>query len=709
MALGRISGPLLKSNLLRNGVNLAFETDLLYLDVVNRRVGINTSTPSNDLDVNGTIRSTDVISSGTATLGTISFTTNNITSTDSQINLIASGANPVVYQATLQVANIQLTGNTISTMASNQDIVFTTTGTGAVTVNSNLTVNGTFTTQGDMNVGGNITVRGNIQIGDQTTDTISIVAGVNSNIIPATTNTYNLGSSSLRWANVYANNLTLDTFTATNFSTANLNFSNGTITNTVPNQDISLVTNGTGGINIGNFKINGNSITNTVSNAVTNFSQKLTTAVFDGSIATGNTISFTGSVLGNVLTVSTAPNNGLGGSIVFNGSSSLEMSAPLKFEAYAYTIETFAYFTATPLETDILGATTNGAGGLNFTIANTTSVRIDHQGYIGNTYSFATPITLNAWHHIVVTKNAGGQEMAFIDGVRSTSSYGSNFYFQDFTSTIGTGQSGGNFEGRLSNLKITLGSNTYDPTASSITVPTSPITISPNTTLLMLALTSGGVLDDASMAEILTATSITYSSNGPFSSILAPIVIGQVLSGGSLPVGTYITGNISGSGTDSSSQWTINNYLTQLSTTITATPTILTVTAMTSGSILQNMVLTGTSILNGTTITAFVSGSGDIGTYYVTPGQNIGATSITGNIQGYVNIGGTNGVVLPAGTTSQRPAQPIAGMVRFNADPLTLAVEIYNGSSWTGVAGIQSGITVAQATDISAQWALTLG
>ena len=42
MAVGRISGPLLKSNLLRNGVDLAFETDLLYLDVSNSRVGIKT-------------------------------------------------------------------------------------------------------------------------------------------------------------------------------------------------------------------------------------------------------------------------------------------------------------------------------------------------------------------------------------------------------------------------------------------------------------------------------------------------------------------------------------------------------------------------------------------------------------------------------------------------------------------------------------------
>jgi hypothetical protein len=45
MAIGRISGPLLKSNLLRDGVELAVETDLLYLDVVNRRIGINSAAP----------------------------------------------------------------------------------------------------------------------------------------------------------------------------------------------------------------------------------------------------------------------------------------------------------------------------------------------------------------------------------------------------------------------------------------------------------------------------------------------------------------------------------------------------------------------------------------------------------------------------------------------------------------------------------------
>ena len=54
MAIGRITGSVLKSNLSRNGVDLAFETNLLYLDVTNSRVGIGTSEPSTTLQVSGT-------------------------------------------------------------------------------------------------------------------------------------------------------------------------------------------------------------------------------------------------------------------------------------------------------------------------------------------------------------------------------------------------------------------------------------------------------------------------------------------------------------------------------------------------------------------------------------------------------------------------------------------------------------------------------
>ena len=56
MAINRIGGELLESNLIRTS-DIAFQTDLLFIDVSNGRVGIKTDSPGNyALDVNGTAR-----------------------------------------------------------------------------------------------------------------------------------------------------------------------------------------------------------------------------------------------------------------------------------------------------------------------------------------------------------------------------------------------------------------------------------------------------------------------------------------------------------------------------------------------------------------------------------------------------------------------------------------------------------------------------
>ena len=57
--VGRISGPLLKSNLERNGIDLAFKdvsssTPTLFLDVNNNRIGVVKNSPIAELDL-GTI------------------------------------------------------------------------------------------------------------------------------------------------------------------------------------------------------------------------------------------------------------------------------------------------------------------------------------------------------------------------------------------------------------------------------------------------------------------------------------------------------------------------------------------------------------------------------------------------------------------------------------------------------------------------------
>jgi len=139
MAVGKISGGLLKDDLLREGVDLAFETDLLYLDVNNRRIGIKTSTPTDDLTVNGTTRTTDLEVNNVISVGDLTFTNNEISTTNPVLQLTSTSGG-VVYQGKLTIDDIRLEGNQISTINSNADLELSANGTGEVKINFKTTV-----------------------------------------------------------------------------------------------------------------------------------------------------------------------------------------------------------------------------------------------------------------------------------------------------------------------------------------------------------------------------------------------------------------------------------------------------------------------------------------------------------------------------------------------------------------------------------------
>ena len=205
MAIGRISGQLLKSNLLRAGENLAFETDLLYLDVVNSRIGIRTATPTVDLDVNGHTRSTNITVDNQLNIGNLHFTGNTITSDSGTINFAAAAGEATVYHARLQIDDLQLQGNIISTTVSNSSIEIDPNGTGTVNIIANTNVTGNLVVSGNVNATGNVVIGGNIQIGDALTDNIVINASIRSDLVPETDNTFDLGSPTFRWRAIYAN------------------------------------------------------------------------------------------------------------------------------------------------------------------------------------------------------------------------------------------------------------------------------------------------------------------------------------------------------------------------------------------------------------------------------------------------------------------------------------------------------------------------
>ena len=79
----------------------------------------------------------------------------------------------------------------------NQDVNL---GTGNISA-SNLQLSG------NANIDGNITLGGTITLGDSDTDNIIISGELSSSIIPDADGTYDLGSNTKRWANVFGDTL----------------------------------------------------------------------------------------------------------------------------------------------------------------------------------------------------------------------------------------------------------------------------------------------------------------------------------------------------------------------------------------------------------------------------------------------------------------------------------------------------------------------
>jgi len=206
--LGRISGPLLKANLLRQGVDLAFETDLLYLDVTNLRVGIKTTSPTHDLQVVGTTKTTNLEVDNQLDIGNnLTFTDNTISTTTGDITISAATGN-TVFNNRIVVDKIDIEQNIISTNTTNENLEIRTSGTGQVEIYANTLVDG------NLHVTGNITADGDIQLGDANTDNITFNADVASNIIPNVNEFYTLGSNPAlggkRWLDVWAETLYAD-------------------------------------------------------------------------------------------------------------------------------------------------------------------------------------------------------------------------------------------------------------------------------------------------------------------------------------------------------------------------------------------------------------------------------------------------------------------------------------------------------------------
>jgi hypothetical protein len=235
---GRISGPLLAANLQRGGVDLAFENDLLYLDVANGRIGVNTDSVSRTLTVLGTTGTTNLITPTRANLANSDIVTTRIQNTVNSIYLQPDQANdPTIVSIKFATAKLEISNQLIENTITDSDINLSPTGK---TVFNTFKVN----IDGDLHATGNITWDGDVTIGNSDTDSVDFVAEIASHIIPDADNTYDLGSNPAvffpntgllgengkEWAHLYSTNLNVTTEIITeNISVTNLTVSRDSI------------------------------------------------------------------------------------------------------------------------------------------------------------------------------------------------------------------------------------------------------------------------------------------------------------------------------------------------------------------------------------------------------------------------------------------------------------------------------------------------
>jgi hypothetical protein len=155
--------------------------------------------------------------------------TANATSTTTGALIVAGGVGVagdifVGGKIVAQELDIQYTTVT-TTLITTDDIIRTSnttptssTTTGALQIAGGVGIGGDVFVGGNITAQGNIIANGNITLGNQVTDTITLGAEVISDVLPGTTNTYNLGSGSLAWNRLYVKDVTASgTVTATTF------------------------------------------------------------------------------------------------------------------------------------------------------------------------------------------------------------------------------------------------------------------------------------------------------------------------------------------------------------------------------------------------------------------------------------------------------------------------------------------------------------
>ena len=213
--------------------------------------------------------------------------------------------------------------------------VLATTASSSVTTGA-LVVDGGVGIAGNLFVGGDITAAGNINFGDNATDTVSFTAAVSSHVIPETNVTYDLGSDTKRWRDLYLSGSTiaLGNITIKDVGgTVGFFAADGTTPATIDSASVDTTTIANGTSNVAVATVNGSIVVDVAGATVGTFSASGLAANVTGAL-TGNASTATSA--GKWTTARTITLGGdLSGSVSVDGSGDVTLTAAVTVDAVA--------------------------------------------------------------------------------------------------------------------------------------------------------------------------------------------------------------------------------------------------------------------------------------------------------------------------------------------------------------------------------------
>ena len=202
----------------------------------------------------------------------------------------------------------------------------------------------------------------------------------------------------------------------------------------------------------------------------------------------------------------------------FNGSSYLSVpdNAALEFGTNSITLECWFYMTGT--SGYLFDKNNSGTGAVaGFSLFVSTTAITWYYDAVNNGYVISpitTTVVQNQWNHIALVRSVSGTtaNAVFLNGVRVGTSATATA-FPDNTQNFRIGAAFlsnsiyGAFTGFVSNVRLLNGAAVYDPSLTTLTVPTAPLTAITNTTLLTLQ--SNYFKDNSANALIITPSGTT--------------------------------------------------------------------------------------------------------------------------------------------------------------------------------------------------------